>query len=106
MDTPPAKQRENNMKTIEDAKQRNEETGHYFFSPDTMRFFRSQVETSLLKGNYFVTSELAPYDKKRKYTLREIDWDSGDINTIGKFYSHDSVDDAEEALNEYLKRAA
>lgn len=94
------------MKTMADAKERNAETGHYFFSPDTVRFFKSRIETSLLKGNYFVTSELAPHDTERKYTLREVDWDSGNINTIGEFYSHDSIDDAKEALNEYLKRAA
>ena len=94
------------MKTIADVKRLNKETGHYFFSPDTMRFFESRIETSLLKGNYFVTSELAPHDTERKYTLREVDWNSGDINTIGDFYSHDSIDDAKKALNEYLKRAA
>jgi NADPH-dependent ferric siderophore reductase len=91
------------MKTLEDAKQRNEETGHYFFSPDTMRFFKSQVETPLLGGEYFVTSERAPHDTSRRYTLRQIDWDTGEVNTIGEFYSHRSVDCAKDALTEHLK---
>jgi hypothetical protein len=38
-------------------KKANDAAGRYFFSPDTMRFFRSRVEPGVYGGRVFITSE-------------------------------------------------
>src|SRR4051812_13913442 len=61
--------------------------GH-FFSPDTMRFFKSRVlETLYGKGRVFVTSE-KDGDNPRRYTVRIAQWspeNDYDMSTVGDF---------------------
>jgi hypothetical protein len=61
----------------------NRAAGFFFFSKDTMRFFRSKVESDLLTigdRQFFVTSEqFVP---------------GGDVNTIGEFQEHFNKDAA------------
>ena len=77
--------------TIDDAKRINKEKGQYFFSPDTMRFFKSKIERDILRfgqlidNKYFVTSEQFDYDSPRLYSIREFNPDTGDIKTVGEF---------------------
>jgi len=52
-------------KTIAEIVKANKEAGQYFFSPDTMAFWGSKVETKVIEGCYFVTSE-DYYDRSRK----------------------------------------
>ena len=71
----------------------NEQHGGYFFSKDTMKFFRSKIASSnavqIGDKAYFITSEqFVPSEGSpapRKYTVREVDMNSGDIKTHGDF---------------------
>ncbi len=74
------------FKNMSEVKQANKETGHYWFSPDTMRFFKSKVETDLISGCYFVTSEKGP-SGPRRYTVRMVNTDST-IDTAGDFQGY------------------
>lgn len=62
----------------------NERSGGYFFSRDTMRFFRSRVLDGVYGGRLFVTSEQPPHGP-RTYTVRAI-LDSGDVRTVARDY--------------------
>ena len=52
-------------KSIAEIVTANKEAGQYFFSPDTMAFWGSKVETKVIEGCYFVTSE-DNYDRSEK----------------------------------------
>ena len=59
--------------------------GSHFFSPDTMRFFNSRIQTTPpYKGRVFVTSERMNWNSPRLYTVRVVK-SSGHIETIGDF---------------------
>ena len=58
----------------------NAAAGHYFFSPDTMRFFKSRILEGVYGGRYFVTSERGP-GMARRYTIREAT-SEGHIKTV------------------------
>lgn len=62
--------------TITDVKAANAAAGRFFFSRDTMKFFKSKIESGVLKGRgklegrfFFLTSDEMP---DRKITIREI----------------------------------
>jgi DeoR/GlpR family transcriptional regulator of sugar metabolism len=81
-----------NYYTIRDIKRINKEKGYYFFSPDTMRFFRSRVGDTIFQGAggvYFVTSEQFVgsdgHRAKRQFTVRQFFPETGDIKTVGEF---------------------
>lgn len=72
--------------SLADVKQLNKDAGQYFFSRDTMRFFKSTIETGLLKGGYFITGESqSGYASDRKYTARKVDYLDGSIKTLRDF---------------------
>ncbi len=65
--------------------------GH-FFDADTTRFFSSRYpQTGYRVGDkaYFITSEqfhgLYEPDGQRLYTIRVLDYKTGDIDTVGEF---------------------
>ena len=63
----------------------NGNRNYYFFSPDTMRFFSSRIQTAPpYKGRVFVTSERMNWNSPRLYSVRVIQ-PSGNIETIGDF---------------------
>jgi hypothetical protein len=62
----------------------NRQLGHYFFSPETMRFFRSRVGREVIGGRYFVTSEQFDEVSPRLYTVRRAN-DDGSIDTASEF---------------------
>lgn len=68
--------------------------GHWF-SPDTMRFFRSRVGGygfGAGEAVYFVSSEQftsRDYTAPRKYTVRVLDAD-GRVDTVGEFQAYAS----------------
>lgn len=61
--------------------------GHWF-DKDTMRFFNTRVQHSLIKTVnkvvYFVTSEKY-LDDPRRYSLRSMSLVTGNMDTIGEF---------------------
>lgn len=83
----------------------------YFFSPDTMRFFRSRLAPTFIhsgRGLIFITSEqfVTYYPEyhidPRKYTIRILTND-GDINEIGEFQQYDTLRQARKAAKEYAE---
>ena len=91
------------FKTIKEIKDANEEVGRYFFEKDTMRFFRSIIETRKpIAGSYFITSEQFDNNSPRLYTIRQAESDGG-INTIGDFQEYKTKEDAKKAINELTK---
>jgi hypothetical protein len=83
-----------NIRQIEYA---NTSTGHYFFSPSSMRFFRSKIASqSVINGRYFITSEQFDANSPRLYTIR-IANDDGSIDTVGEFQGYETVEAAKRA---------
>ena len=77
--------------SIDAIKKANAEAGSFYFSPDTMRFFKSRVMSDVFPledGALFVTSERREGDVRR-YTIRRA-WDDGDITTLDGFQSYTS----------------
>lgn len=66
--------------TIDQIKAANRAHGGYFFSPNTMRTWRSRVLDGVIGGRYFITSE-ARESYGRRYTVREC-LPSGDCRTV------------------------
>ena len=86
--------------TMADVKTLNKECGNHFFDRDTKRFFKSTIETTLLKGGYFITSESqSSYTTGRRYTVRKVDYLDGSIHTVGEFQEHSSKQLAKLAIN-------
>jgi hypothetical protein len=86
--------------SMADFKAANKASGRFWFSPDTMRFFRSKVEGGLISfgsRQFFITSEQfvpseGPADP-RKFTVREALAD-GSVDTVGEFQGFATKDAA------------
>ena len=75
--------------------------GSHFFSPDTMRFFSSRIQTTPpYKGRVFVTSERMNWNSPRLYTVRVVK-PSGHIETIGDFGGFTSRQSAHRFAEKY-----
>lgn len=70
--------------TIAQVKEANIASGHYWFDPDSMRFFGTKILGGLVAGRYFVTSEKPPYGP-RKYSIRKVKNAQGHIDTVSEF---------------------
>ena len=73
---------------MSEVRRANEDRGHYFFEPATMRFFHSRIGGTLYGGRFFVTSECRePVETPRLFTVREAMPD-GSIDTVGDFQAY------------------
>ena len=90
------------IKTIADLKEKNKELGHHFFSPETMRFFGSKIESGILGGNYFITSEKNFDDTKREFRVRSFAPTGKIGNPLGKTF--DTKEQAKDAIKEHTKK--
>lgn len=74
--------------SVDAIKRANRQSGHHFFDPESLRFFRSIVGRTVIGNRYFITSEqFVPSDgppEPRRYTVRVAD-DAGRIDTVGDF---------------------
>ena len=75
--------------TIDQIKRANEQAGFFFFSPDTMRFFKSRVSENVYESSdglcaFFVTSERGP-NMARRYTVRRFSTITKNITTAMDF---------------------
>jgi len=87
---------------INEVRTRAEKGSPHFFDHDTMRFFSSRISELCWKIEneiYFITSEANRGHSSRMWTVRKIDLD-GDINTLGKFQEHSSLNEARKAVKE------
>lgn len=92
-----------NPQTMAAVKHLNELNGGCWFDEGTMRFFGTKVESEVLHGRYFISSEQPPHGS-RKFTVRSFD-DHGAIDTVGEFCAYHNKADAIEALEEHLAAA-
>jgi hypothetical protein len=73
--------------SMDDIIAENRRSGFHWFSTDTMRFFGTRLNRSLLfkgpGGVYFVTSEWTGFNRDRRgYTVRQFDLTTGGVNTV------------------------
>ncbi len=68
-----------------------------WFSPDTMRFFRSRVGDELYAGRYFISSEKQEYNTPRMYTVREVTNDG--IHSASEFMQYKTWEQARRAVS-------
>lgn len=81
--------------TIEKIKAAMEENGSHWWNEETIRFFNTRIASKVFQGSggvYFVTSEKAPGDSTRRYSVRLFNLEKLSIFTVGSFYSMDKVD--------------
>lgn len=90
-------------KTMSDVRAANKANGNYFFSRDSMRFFKSKIESGLYNGKYFITSEQFDYNSPRLYTVRSVNLDAS-INTIGDFQQYKTKSHARYFIQEQVKK--
>jgi hypothetical protein len=97
--------------SIADVKRANAESGGHWFDRDTMRYFKTRIETGIVKcGSVgegaahrftrarFVSSEQGPHDHSpRAYTIREAQPDGG-IDTVGEFQQYKTLRAAKAAI--------
>jgi len=93
--------------TLSEVRQANKSLGNYWFNRHTMKFWGSKIESSLLKGRFFISSELSIRKDNRRFTIREVKPDGSietlNINKLDGFRAYYSKDQAKDSLNEYLK---
>ncbi len=98
------------MRTMADVETRNNAIGHHWFEPGTMAFFDSRVESELLRGRWFISSEQFHAsdgtDFPRRFALHQVLGD-GAIKTLNigediglAHRSFASLADAEQAVAE------
>ena len=84
------------FKNMEEVIEANEAAGKYFFSKDTLAFFKSKVESELLYSEYFITSEKACFsDNTRVYNVRRV-LPSASIETVKRGF------DTKKEAKEYI----
>lgn len=87
---------------------RHEElTKGYWFSPDTSRFFNSRYPHFAYRVDnkaFFITSEQFDDKHPRLYTLRVMDWHTGQIATEGEFQQYQTRRQAERAMMKLIQR--
>lgn len=90
------------LNRLPDAVKANKAANLFFFSPDTMRFFDSRIESGLIGGALFITSERPPKGarsgdwEKRRFTIRAALAD-GNVATIGDFGEYPTQSKAHKA---------
>lgn len=74
------------FRDLADFKAKHKAADGHFFDKGAMAFFNSRIESGLLKGGFFITSEAYDEDSARFYTVRQVDEsDHRDIETLGRF---------------------
>lgn len=78
-----------------------------WFSKSAMQFFQSVLHTGGYRVGdsiYFVTSEKC-LDEPRRWTVRVMDWTTGDITNIGEFQQYATLEEALTAMKNTIKEA-
>lgn len=90
------------VQSIAELKRLNESNGMCWFEKGSMKFFGTRIESGIIKGKYFITSEQPPHGP-RKFSVRSFD-DTGNVDTVGEFCDYDSKREAIEAIPELDQR--
>jgi hypothetical protein len=85
------------VRTIAELKALNKANGGCWFDAAEMRFFGTRIESGIIGGRYFITSEQQDDDKPRRFSVRSFD-DKGNVDTVGKFHAYDTKEEALAAI--------
>jgi hypothetical protein len=80
--------------------------GDNWFDKGTMEWWHSKIESDLIGGQFFITSEQREPDTERKFSVRKvIRAKAGNlsVDTIGEFHSHETLAQARQALDEVIQ---
>ena len=83
----------------------NKRAGQHFFSPSTMRGFRSRIHNAVYGGCVFVTSEQFSFrgrTEPREYRVR-VAMKDGSIRSVGKYPTRDLAHENAKWLGESLR---
>ncbi len=86
--------------SMEEIQQANRKAGRYWFSPDTMEFFETIIESEVIAGQYFISSEKPPH-VPRAFTIRRAN-EQAHISTIGTLCEFPTLAAAELAMEELV----
>jgi hypothetical protein len=92
--------------TMTDIRAANKANQGHFFDREVMRVFRSRVESGVLYGQFFITSESYDDTSPRFYTVR-VATPRGQVRTFnvpGSHNKHASLRSAKEWLTLYLDK--
>jgi len=88
-------------RTLADVRAKNAAEGMFFFSRQTMKFWRSRIESTLIRGRYFITSEdefaIDGRIPARVYAVRRAN-DDGSITTMASMLR------SKDAAREFIRR--
>lgn len=82
------------LETMAQAKQAHKNFGGHFFDREAMRFFNSKVESELIAGRFFITSERFDDNSPKLFTIREIAPNGEILGDVGKFQEFETLSDA------------
>ncbi len=86
------------FKSMSEVVQANTAAGYFFFAKETMTRFGSKVETPLMNGKYFITSETLGYSTgKRGFAIREVQ-ENTTIRTVERY---DTLEDAKGGVDKF-----
>jgi hypothetical protein len=71
-----------------------------------MKFFNTKIESSLIGGRYFITSEQYEAGEEKLFNIRKVvrhEDATLDIETVGEHMTYRTKQDALNALKEYRK---
>lgn len=88
-------------KTMDDVIMANRKAGQHWFDEDTLRFFQSRFG-KLYGDRYFISSEKSP-NNPRRWSVRKVDWKTGDIGTVGEFQQFPTEASAKRFMREKMK---
>ena len=82
------------IKNMTELKRRHKAGGGIFFSRSAMQFWNSKIESPLMGGKYFVTSEGS--DITRRFTVRQAvaNGDRVEITTLSDYQEFETLDEA------------
>lgn len=89
------------FKTMDDVRAANRAIKQQWFSGGAMKFFNSRVETELIRGRYFITSEMMYNDTDKKFSIRAVK-PNGEIEDISEFQEYATLEEATEDLARIL----
>jgi hypothetical protein len=95
--------------TITEVKRANKSAGRFWFSPETVKYLKSRVESTVFADRFWIESVQNTLDgqviEPREYSIAEFDTDTGDISWVSVDYNRvkfTNVKDARAWLLEHL----
>lgn len=96
-------------RTLAEAKRLNKNAGDTWFSPETMRFFNTRIHGGIRRERFFITSEQfidsRGNSEPRMYSIRSINWETGQVETVGEFQEYKTLEAAKLAITQIASTA-